>query len=254
MMRENRLRRLWQEGATAVNCWLTINSSVSAEALAQLDWNSMTVDLQHGLVDWDAAVPILQTISASDAVPMMRVPWNNPAWIMRALDAGAYGVICPMVNSSADCEAFVGACRYAPAGYRSWGPVRGLIYGGPDYFQHANDTVLAIAMIETAQAMANLDEILSTKGLDAIYVGPNDLAVSLGYEPQYAPKDPEVGEAIDTILAAALRHGIAPGIHCGSVEMAREMTAKGFQLVTLMSDARLLVDAAAAAITSARGT
>ena len=103
-MRENYLRRLWQEGGTAVNCWLTIDSSVSAEALAQLDWNSMTVDLQHGLVDWDAAVPILQTISATDAVPMMRVPWNNPAWIMRALDAGAYGVICPMVNSSATCS------------------------------------------------------------------------------------------------------------------------------------------------------
>jgi 4-hydroxy-2-oxoheptanedioate aldolase len=173
---------------------------------------------------------------------------------MRALDAGAYGVICPMVNSSADCEAFVGACRYAPAGYRSWGPVRGLIYGGPDYFQHANDTVLAIAMIETVQAMANLDEIMSIKGLDAIYVGPNDLAVSLGYEPQYAPKDPEVGEAIDTILAAALRHGIVPGIHCGSADMAAEMTAKGFQLVSLMSDARLLVDAAAGAIATARGT
>ncbi len=253
-MRENYLRRLWQEGGTAVNCWLTIDSSVSAEALAQLDWNSMTVDLQHGLVDWDAAVPILQTISATDAVPMMRVPWNNPAWIMRALDAGAYGGICPMVNSSADCEAFVGACRFAPTGYRSWGPVRGLIYGGPDYFQHANDTVLAIAMIETDQAMANLDEILSTKGLDAIYVGPNDLAVSLGYEPQYTPKDPEVGEAIDTILAAALRHGIVPGIHCGSADMAAEMTAKGFQLVTLTSDTRLLVDAAADAIISARRT
>ncbi len=253
-MRENRLRTLWNEGGTAVNCWLTINSSVSAEALAQLDWNSMTVDLQHGLVDWDAAIPMLQTISATDAVPMMRVPWNNPAWIMRALDAGAYGVICPMVNSRADCEAFVGACRYAPAGYRSWGPVRGLIYGGPDYFQHANDTLLAIAMIETAQAMENLDEIMSTAGLDAIYVGPNDLAVSLGFEPQYAPKDPEVGVAIDTILAAAQRHGIVPGIHCGSADMAREMAAKGFQLVTLMSDARLMVAAAAAAITSARTT
>lgn len=253
-MRENRLRTLWNEGGTAVNCWLTINSSVSAEALAQLDWNSMTVDLQHGLVDWDAAIPMLQTISATDAVPMMRVPWNNPAWIMRALDAGAYGVICPMVNSRADCEAFVGACRYAPAGYRSWGPVRGLIYGGPDYFQYANDTLLAIAMIETAQAMENLDEIMSTAGLDAIYVGPNDLAVSLGFEPQYAPKDPKVGVAIDTILAAAQRHGIVPGIHCGSADMAREMAAKGFQLVTLMSDARLMVAAAAAAITSARTT
>ncbi len=251
-MRENRLRTLWQEGGTAVNCWLTINSSVSAEALAQLDWNSMTVDLQHGLVDWDAAIPMLQTISATDAVPMMRVPWNNPAWIMRALDAGAYGVICPMVNDRADCEAFVGACRYAPVGYRSWGPVRGLIYGGPDYFQHANDTLLAIAMIETAEAMENLDAIMSTEGLDAIYVGPNDLAVSLGFEPQYAPKDPEVSEAIDTILAAAQRHGIVPGIHCGSADMAREMAAKGFQLVTLMSDARLLVDAAGAAIQSAR--
>ena len=251
-MRENRLRTLWQAGGTAVNCWLTINSSVSAEALAQLDWNSMTVDLQHGLVDWDAAIPMLQTISATDAVPMMRVPWNNPAWIMRALDAGAYGVICPMVNNRADCEAFVGACRYAPVGYRSWGPVRGLIYGGPDYFQHANDTLLAIAMIETAEAMENLDAIMSTEGLNAIYVGPNDLAVSLGFEPQYAPKDPEVGEAIDTILAAAQRHGIVPGIHCGSADMAREMAAKGFQLVTLMSDARLLVNAAGAAIQSAR--
>ena len=253
-MRKNKLHNLWQDGQTAVNCWLTINSSVSAEALAQLDWSSITIDLQHGLVDWDAAFPMLQAISSTEVVPMMRVPWNNPAWIMRALDAGAYGVICPMINSRADCEAFVGACRYAPQGYRSWGPVRGLIYGGSDYFKHANDELLAIAMIESAQALDNLDEIMSTDGLDAIYVGPNDLAISLGFEPQYAPKDRELAEAIDTILAAAKRHGLVPGIHCGSADMAREMTAKGFQLVTLMSDARLLLDAAAAAIATARKT
>ena len=185
---------------------------------------------------------------------MIRVPWNNPAWIMRAFDAGAYGVICPMINTRADCEAFVGACRYAPQGYRSWGPVRGLIYGGSDYFKHANDELLAIAMIESAQALENLDEIMSTDGLDAIYIGPNDLAISLGLEPQYAPKDRKLADAIDTILAAAKRHGIVPGIHCGSADMAREMTAKGFQLVTLMNDARLLVDAAATAITTARKT
>ncbi len=251
-MRENRLRKLWEEGKTALNCWLTINSTISAEALSQLDWNSMTIDLQHGLVDWDAAVPILQTISSTKLVPMVRVPWNTPPWIMRALDAGAYGIICPMINSRTDCEAFVGACRYAPRGYRSWGPVRGLIYGGNDYFEYANDTILAIAMIETAEALQNLDEIMSTDGLDGIYIGPNDLAISLGYEPQYEPKDAEVAEAIDSIHAAALRHGVVPGIHCGSADMARQMTEKGFQLVTLASDVRILVGAASDAISRAR--
>jgi len=251
-MRENKLRTLWGEDRGAINCWLNLDSSLAAEAMIGCDWDSITIDMQHSLIDWRSALTMLQTISLGDATPMMRVPWIDPAWIMRALDAGVYGVICPMVNSRADCEKFVGACRYAPAGYRSWGPVRGITYGGPDYFHKANETIITMAMIETRQALDNLDEILSTPGLDGIYIGPNDLSISLGYEPQYMPKDAEVADAVNRILEAAQKHGVTPGIHCGSAEMAATMTEMGFRLCTITAASRLMTTAATEAIATAR--
>lgn len=252
-MRENGLRRLWADGGAAVNAWLAIPSSYAAEVLAQEAFDGITVDMQHGMVDFQAAVPMLQAISTSDKTPMARVPWNEPAIIMKTLDAGAYGIICPMVNSAAECVRFVGACRYAPEGYRSYGPARGLLYGGSDYAEAANRTVLTLAMVETVEALRNLDEILAVPGLDAIYVGPSDLAISLGFPPQAVPREPEVVRAIDRILEACKRHGRIAGIHCGSGEMAQEMIGKGFQLTSLMNDVRLLSLGAKGAIEAARG-
>ncbi|NKB59453.1 MAG: 2,4-dihydroxyhept-2-ene-1,7-dioic acid aldolase [Alphaproteobacteria bacterium] len=251
-MRENKLRTLWSEGKGALNCWLNMDSSLAAEAMLGCDWDSFTIDMQHSLIDWRSALTMLQTLSQGDAPILMRVPWLDPAWIMRALDAGVYGVICPMVNNRADCEAFVGACRYAPTGYRSWGPVRGLSYGGPDYFHKANETIIAMAMIETREALNNLDDIMSTPGLDGIYIGPNDLSISLGYEPQFMPKDPEVADALKRILESALSHNVTPGIHCGSAEMAATMTEMGFRFTTITAASRLMVAGANDAIETAR--
>jgi 4-hydroxy-2-oxoheptanedioate aldolase len=209
-------------------------------------------DLQHGHVDYQVAVTMLQAISTTGTTPLARVPWMEPGIIMKLLDAGAYGIVCPMINTRAECEAFVGACRYAPRGYRSFGPVRATWYGGADYFKHANDTVITMAMIETKQAMDNLDEILSVPELDSLYIGPNDLAISLGYAPSGVPTDPVVIDAIKTIAAGAKRHGVYAGIHCGSTVMAKQMIGLGFQFVTLLADNAFLVSAAKGAVAEMR--
>ncbi len=252
-MRANRIRSIWAEGGTVINGWLGIPSSVSAETLSHQGYDSLTIDQQHGLVDYAAAVPMLQAISTTDTVPMTRVPWLDPGIIMKMLDAGAYGIICPMINTRAQAEALVGACRYAPKGYRSFGPLRALMYAGADYPQHANETVLAIAMIETQAALDNLDNILSTPGLDAIYIGPSDLGLSLGGPAKLDQTEPRIVAAIEKILAAALRHDVMPGIHCGSPGYARKMIERGFRLVTVMSDNSLLAGAAKRAVQEARG-
>lgn len=252
-MRENTVKSIWAAGGAVVNGWLGIPSAVATENMAQAGWDSLTVDLQHGLVDYEAAVGMLQAISTTTTVPLARVQWLEPGMIMKLLDAGAFGIICPMINTRADCEAFVGACRYAPAGYRSFGPARANWYFGSDYYKHANTSIITMAMIETKEAMGNLDDILSVPGLDAIYVGPNDLAITLGSQPVGVPTDPVVVKAIETIVAAARRHRIPAGIHCGSTAMARDMIAKGYQFTSLMNDNVLLNSAAKAAVAEVRG-
>ena len=252
-MRKNKLRQLWRDGGAAVNGWLGIPSSVSAEAMAHQGWDSLTIDMQHGLVDYTNALPMLQGISTTGTVPLVRVPWLEPGIIMKVLDAGAYGVICPMVNNREDAERFVGACRYAPAGYRSFGPTRALIYAGADYPKHANETVLTMAMIETAEALDNLEAIVSVPGLDAVYIGPADLALSLGHTPKFDHTEPELLEPIERIMTAAKTRGVVPGIHCGSAAYARRMIDLGFQLVTLLSDQRLMAAAAKAMVEETRG-
>jgi len=251
-MRENNVRTIWKRGGAVINGWLGIPSSIAAENMAQAGWDGLTVDLQHGHVDYQVAVTMLQAISTTGTTPLARVPWMEPGIIMKLLDAGAYGIVCPMINTRAECEAFVGACRYAPRGYRSFGPVRATWYGGADYFKHANDTVITMAMIETKQAMDNLDEILSVPELDSLYIGPNDLAISLGYAPSGVPTDPVVIDAIKTIAAGAKRHGVYAGIHCGSTAMAKQMIGLGFQFVTLLADNAFLVSAAKGAVAEMR--
>jgi 4-hydroxy-2-oxoheptanedioate aldolase len=252
-MRENKVRQIWQEGGAVLNGWLHIANSYAAEMMAHEGWDSLTIDMQHGPVGFEAAVTMLQAIATTGSVPMARVPWNEPGIIMRMLDAGCYGIICPMVNSRHECEAFVGACRYPPHGYRSFGPNRARLYGGADYASKANETVVTMAMIETAEALKNLDNILSTPGLDAIYIGPADLSQGLGGPPDGDLNKPLVSEAIDRILAACRQHNIVPGIHTGSSQFATQMIDKGFQFVTVSSDVRLMTLKAAEVIAAVKG-
>ena len=239
-MRPNALRSLWSRGGAAVNGWLAIPSSFSAETMAHQGWDTLTIDLQHGVIDYQAMIPMLQAISTTDTVPVVRVPWLEPGILMKTLDAGAYAVICPMVNSREDAQKLVAWTSYAPRGTRSFGPIRALLYSGADYPQHANDTVVRFAMIETAQALDNLDAILSVEGLDAIYIGPSDLSIALGCTPTFDDVDPKVAEAIDHILDRAKAHNVVAGIHNGAPPAALKRIAKGFQFVTIASDARLM--------------
>lgn len=252
-MRPNRLREIWAQGGAAVNGWLAIPNSFSAETMAHQGWDSLTIDLQHGVVDYQAMVPMLQAVSTTPTVPVVRVPWLEPGILMKALDAGAYGVICPMVNTRADAEKLVAYTHYAPRGTRSFGPVRALLYGGADYPQHANDTIVAFAMIETAQALDNLDDILATPGLDAVYIGPSDLSLALGCKPTFDDLGPKAAEAVQHILARAKAHGVVAGIHNGTPEAALKRIAMGFQFVTVSSDARLMAAGAQQVVTTMRG-
>ena len=239
-MRENRLRTIWKSGGAAVNGWLAIPNGFSAETMAHQGWDTLTIDLQHGVVDYQAMVGMLQAISTTATVPIVRVPWLEPGILMKSLDAGAYGVICPMINTREEAQKLVAYTHYAPRGIRSFGPVRAMLYGGADYPQHANDTIVAFAMIETAQALENLDAILSVEGLDAIYIGPSDLSISLGCAPAMDDLAPKAAEAVDHILARAKAHGVVAAIHNAGPESAMARIAKGFQLVTVSSDARLM--------------
>lgn len=239
-MRANRLRTLWREGRTAINGWLSIPNSFSAEVMAQQGWDALTVDLQHGMIDFHAALGMLQAISTTDTAPLVRVPWLEPGILMKALDAGAYGVICPMVNSADDAAKLVAYTHYAPRGTRSFGPTRALLYAGADYADHADETIVVFAMIETAQALDNLDRILAVEGLDAIYVGPSDLSLALGCKPTFDEVEPKVAQAIEYIAQRAAAHGVIAGIHNGSAQTARARSALGYRFVTISSDARLM--------------
>ena len=251
-MRENRLRTLWAEDKAAVNGWLAIPNGFSAETMAHQGWDTLTIDLQHGIVDYQAMVGMLQAISTTATVPIVRVPWLEPGILMKTLDAGAYGVICPMVNTADDAAKLVSWTNYAPRGTRSFGPMRGLLYGGADYPQKANETIVRFAMIETAQALENLDAILSVEGIDAVYIGPSDLSLSLGCRPLFDDVDPPVAQAIDHILARAKAHGVQAGIHNGRTDVARARVAKGFRFVTVSSDARLMAAGAQQALAEMR--
>ena len=252
-MRKNAVKKTLADGGRALNAWLAIPNSYSAELMAHQGWDSVTIDLQHGPVDFQAAVGMLQAISTTGAVPMARLPWNDPALIMKLLDAGAYGLICPMINTRPEAEAFVAAARYPPQGNRSFGPNRAVQYGGADYWRHANEEVLLLAMVETATALENLDQILSVPGLDGTYIGPSDLSLSLGRSPTLDPTDSDVLAAMEVIRKKTRAKGLIAGVHTDSAKTALRRYGEGFQLCTILNDARLLILAAQAAVREVKG-
>lgn len=246
------LKEHWAQGKAALNGWLAIPNGFAAEIMAHQGWDTLTVDMQHGVVDYQAAVSMLTSIATTDVIPMVRVPWFDPGIVMKSIDAGALGVICPMINSRAEAEAFVSCLRYAPRGRRSFGPIRAVYAHGADYVKKANDMVTGFAMIETRAALEALDDILSVPELDAVYIGPNDLALSLGEPARFDPVDSPVYDAILHILARAKHHGKRAAIHTGAAAYARAMVEKGFDLATVGSDARFIADGAAATVSAFR--
>ena len=240
-MRKNKLKKIFSDGKAVINGWLQIPNSFSAEVMAHQGWDSLTIDMQHGVVDYPNALQMLQAISTTDVVPMARVNWNEPGQIMKILDAGSYGIICPMVSNRKEAENFVQSCLYPPKGFRSFGPIRSLLYGGPDYGKYANDEILKFAMIETKEALENLDSIMSTPGLNGIYIGPADLSLAIGEEPSFdKPEGDKVYDTIMKVLDHAKKNKVIPGIHNMKAEYAEKMIKKGFQLVTVASDQRFI--------------
>ncbi|MCY4145387.1 MAG: aldolase/citrate lyase family protein [Chloroflexi bacterium] len=250
-MRKNRVREIWAAGRPALNGWLHIPSAWSAEVMANQDWDSLVIDMQHGMMGMETAIIMLQAISTTDTAPLARVNWNTPGDIMRLLDAGAYGIICPMIETRQQCEAFVGACRFPPLGYRSLGPTRARVYAGADYAEHANDTVLTFAMIETQLGFDNRDEIMAVAGLDAVFVGIGDLRLSMTGQAGF-DRDTVVDAALDDILASARQHSLKAGIFCANTDHAIEMIGRGYDFITVMTETAILSSAAGQIISTVR--
>lgn len=247
----NKLRLLWAEGKPTINGWCSIGNAFTAEIMAAQGYDSLTIDVQHGALDYSSVLPMFQAMRASGVVPMARVPWLEPGIIMKVLDAGAYGVICPMVNTAQQAAEFVSYLRYPPLGQRSFGPTRVSFAAGANYAGEANGEILAFAMIETADGMANLEAIAATPGLDGIYVGPADLTLALTQgrlTPGFDREEPEMIAAIQRIAAVCKANGIRAALHCGTADYAARAVGWGFDMTTVAGDSRLLAAAATASV------
>lgn len=253
-MISNKLKRIWNDGLPSVNGWLSIGNPFTAEIMAAQGYDSITIDIQHGALDYSSVLPMFQAMQASGTVPMARVPWLEPGIIMKSLDAGALGIICPMINSAQQATEFVSYMRYPPHGQRSFGPTRANVaYGG--YGIDANNEVLAFAMIETAEGISNLEEIAATPGLDGIYVGPADLTLgtqNARLPPAFDREEPEMIALIQQIVAACKANGIRAALHCGTPDYAARAIGWGYNMTTVSGDSRLLAAAAAASVTRFR--
>jgi len=233
----NPLIEAWKNGRKVIGGWQTLPDALAAEIAARQGLGYVCIDQQHGLIDDSAAFPMLQGITAGGGIGIVRPRWNEPAAIMSALDGGAYGVIIPMIETPEHAAAAVHACRFPPYGQRSYGPIRARdIIGSTD--PREIEKVACIIMIETAEAIARLDEILAVPGLDAVYIGPSDLALALGEKP--GTTSPVLQENIDRIIEAAHRHGLAAGIHTAAGDVARRYLDQGLDFATMYSDAGLL--------------
>jgi 4-hydroxy-2-oxoheptanedioate aldolase len=250
----NNVKKIWASGKAVINGWLAIPSAFSAECLSKCDFDSITVDMQHGVQDYMSMVACFQGMQASPVTPMVRVPWNEPGIVGKVLDAGAMGVICPMINTRKEAEAFVSYCKYPPDGARSNGPIRAGMYGESSNYQStANAETLCIPMLETKTAVKNLEAILDVEGIAGVYIGPSDLGFSYGLVPILDRDEPEILKIYDKIIKEADKRGIAVGIHTGSASYAARAIGMGFKLVTVgPNEVALMVSAAKAAIAQVR--
>lgn len=250
-----KLKARLDAGKACVNGWLAIPSGFSAEVMAQCGWDSVTVDIQHGVQDYQSMVQCFQAMQAHPVTPMVRVPWNEPGIIGKVLDGGAMGVICPMINNGAEAKALADAAMYPPQGKRSNGPIRAAMYGVASAYQAtANQEILVIAMIETQSGIDNIDEILSVPGISGIYVGPSDMALSLGLVPHLDREEPHIIEIYRKLLDSCKRRGKFAGVHNGTPAYAARMIEMGYLLVTIANDSGLMAKAAREAVSAVRKT
>jgi 4-hydroxy-2-oxoheptanedioate aldolase len=242
-----------RDGGFAIGTMIMTDSMLTAEVAARSGFDFLCLDRQHGLID-DAT--LWQQMAAigrlGRADPWIRIPWNTMADAMRALDGGAAGIIAPMVGTRQEAEALVRACRYPPMGERSWGPVRAGMDDGVGYTKAANSSLFVAAMIETKDGYENLEDIAATPGLDALFVGPNDLSLAMGNWQPAMPTDQDFIAALTRIASVAQKNGKLAGIHCADAEMARACRGWGYQFVTIAADIAFLGQAAQACVAAAR--
>src|SRR5206468_1704764 len=237
----NKVKEIWASGKAVVNAWLAIPSGFSAEVIAQCGFDSVTVDMQHGVQDYHSMVQCFQAMQAHPVTPMVRVPWNEPGIIGKVLDGGAYGVICPMINTKQEAESFVQYCKYPPRGTRSNGPIRAAMYGEASGYQTtANAETLCIPMLETRSAVENMESILDVDGIAGVYIGPSDLGFSYGLVPKLDRDEPEILKIYEKIVKECGKRGLNPGIHCSGADGAVRAINMGFKLVTLSNEVGLM--------------
>jgi len=248
---KNSLKDIWDRGETVLNGWCSVGSPFTAEIMAAQGFDSITIDGQHGALDYSHALPMFQAMRASGKTLLARVPWREPGIIMKYLDAGAMGIICPMINSAEEAAEFVSYLRYPPHGQRSFGPTRATFAQNGYTTTAANENILAFAMIETADGVKNLEAIAATPGLDGLYVGPADLTLGVTngrLAPGFDREEPEMIEVQQRIAKAAKAAGIHATLHCGSPDYAVRGIEWGFDMVTVQNDVRFLATAAGAAV------
>jgi 4-hydroxy-2-oxoheptanedioate aldolase len=247
-MRKNLVKEKLRRGEPSVGSWLAIGDPLAAETMAHTGFDWLTVDMEHNAIGWDSLLAMLIAISTTDVVPFVRTPWNDPMLIKRILDAGAYGVVVPNVKSREEAERAVAACRYPPVGIRGLGGGRARLYGGDDYFQHANEEISVHIMIEDVDAVGRAEEIMSVSGIDAVFIGPNDLACSMGVPLGLDNKHPDHVKAVTHILETGKKLGIPVGIHCASAEEVVRRIKDGWQWLALVGDSRFMAGAAQQAL------
>ncbi len=238
----NRIKEIWAQGGTAIGGWLAIPSGFSAEVMAKAGYDALNVDMQHGVQDYQSLVACYQAIGPAGPVPMARVPWLEPGIIGKVLDAGAAGIICPMINTVQQAKDLVSYMRYPPMGLRSHGPIRAGTYGeAGTYYKTANADVICMPMIETEEAVDNIEAIVDVPGIDAVYIGPGDLGFSIGLQPKLDREEPEILKFYERILRACERRGIYAGIHNASPAYAIRMMEMGFRFLVLGNDSGVLL-------------
>jgi 4-hydroxy-2-oxoheptanedioate aldolase len=248
------LRERWRDGSgPTYGGWCAIPSAVSAELLSRLGFDWLCVDVQHGLIDYSEMLSMVQAIAIAGTPTLVRVPWNEPGAIGRALDAGADGAIIPMVDSPEDAERAVAAARYAPAGTRSWGPIRRTLADPSWAPERANELTCCVVMLETRQAIEGVEEIVSVPGVDAIYIGTMDLSVSYGYAPLELATNPEHQGVFEGVAAACARHGVIAGAHCPDVAVAARFRELGYRMLNVAGDLRFLRQGAESTLAQLRG-
>jgi len=236
-MFRNKVKQLLRDGRPAIGAWVTINSVDVVEALSRVGLDWLLFDMEHSSLEINDLQRLLPATNGTDTAPIVRVPWNDFVTIKRVLDVGAYGIMVPWVNTREEAEAVIKATTYPPRGIRGFGPRRAVYYGlesNEEYFRGVWDEILVITQIETEDAISNVDEILSVSGIDVAFVGPYDLSANLGIFGNF--EHPKFKSAIEKVLEACKRRGVAPGIAALSVNDAVDAIKKGFRFVSIGYD------------------